>query len=319
MCGKASCLRANRQGPGAYFCGRRGSPARGAAAKGPPGIETALKIGASIAEAVAALHKERLIHGNLNPTTIWLNDESGDVLISDFGCARHLSEDTPQEVPPCDDLLDVRYMSPEQTGRVQNTVDQRTDIYSLGIILFRLLTGKVPFDDADPLHIIDGHVARQPTFPAEFRPLPVPCQGGIKGAGEGRRGPLPERQRASRRPARMSRAMAFTGAIEAFEPGRYDAKGVLRVSRRLYGREHDTAVLLEKARPAQGGRPAMLLVTGAPGVGKSILWPAGGLCPHRERALCDGQVRPVQAQRTLSGSDPGLPTTHRSTAQWEQG
>ena len=62
-----------------------------------------------------------------------------------------------------------------------------------------------------------------------------------------------------------------TGAIEEFEPGRYDAKAMLRVSRRLYGRERDTAALLEKANAAQGGRPAMLLVTGAPGVGKSTL------------------------------------------------
>ena len=64
-------------------------------------------------------------------------------------------------------------MSPEQTGRVQYSVDQRTDIYALGIILFRLLTGTVPFDGADPMHIIDGHVARPPTFPAEL-PLPAP-------------------------------------------------------------------------------------------------------------------------------------------------
>ena len=139
------------------------------AAKGPLDLETVLNLGASIAEAVAALHKERLIHCNLNPTTVWLKDASGDALISDFGCARHLSEDAAPGLPPCDDLIDVRYMSPEQTGRVQNSVDQRTDIYALGIILYRLLTGNVPFDDADPMQIIDGHVARPPTFPAELR------------------------------------------------------------------------------------------------------------------------------------------------------
>ena len=60
-------------------------------------------------------------------------------------------------------------MSPEQTGRLQTIIDQRTDIYSLGIILFRLMTGKVPFEGADPRHIIDGHVARQPMVPAELR------------------------------------------------------------------------------------------------------------------------------------------------------
>ena len=104
----------------------------------------------------------------IGPNVAW--SHTGGAMLSDFGCARHLSEGTAQGMPPCDDLMDVRYISPEQTGRLQNIVDQRADIYSLGIILLRLLAGKVPFDDADPLHIIDGHVARQPVFPAHLPP-----------------------------------------------------------------------------------------------------------------------------------------------------
>ena len=153
------------RGPALIYTDNGARPLEELAAKGPLDIETALKIGASIAGAAADLHKERLIHCNLNPTTVWLSDDTGGAMLSDFGCARHL-----QGMPPCDDLMDVRYISPEQTGRLQNIVDQRADIYSLGIILLRLLAGKVPFDDADPLHIIDGHVARQPVFPAHLPP-----------------------------------------------------------------------------------------------------------------------------------------------------
>ena len=69
----------------------------------------------------------------------------------------------------------------------------------------------------------------------------------------------------------MSLAVAFHRRDREFEPGRHDAKAVLRVSRRLYGRERDLAMLSEKAKAVQRGRPALLLVNGAPGVGKSAL------------------------------------------------
>ena len=153
-------------GPALIYADAGARPLEALVAEGPLDIETALNLGVSLAEAIAALHKERLIHCNLNPMTVWVKDASGDALISDFGCARHLSKDTAQRQPHCDHLFDVRYIAPEQTGRLQNAVDQRTDIYALGIILYRLLTGNVPFDGTDPVHIIDGHVARPPAFPS---------------------------------------------------------------------------------------------------------------------------------------------------------
>src|SRR5262245_15801499 len=123
------------------------------ATEAPLDIETVLTFGVSIAEAVAALHKERLIHCNLNPNTIWIKGDFSAALISDFSCARHPSEEHTAALLPSDELIDIRYISPEQSGRLQRIIDQRTDIYSLGIILFRLLTGEVPFAGRDPLHI----------------------------------------------------------------------------------------------------------------------------------------------------------------------
>ena len=265
---KPLALEQTDRGPALIFADEGARSLEEVAAKGPLDIATALNIGASLAEAVAALHKERLIHCNLNLSTVWVNEDSG-ALISDFGCARHLSEETAQRAPPCDELLDVRYISPEQTGRLQSPVDQRSDIYSLGIILYRLLTGKVPFDDRDPLQIIDGHVARQPTFPAE---LPAGLAKVVLKALA--KGPEARYLSASGLVADLLECRSqwrSTGTIEEFEPGRLDAKGVLHVSHRLYGRERDTAALLEQVRQAQGGRPAMVLVNGAPGVGKSTL------------------------------------------------
>ena len=130
------------RGPALIFADEGARPLEELAASAPLDTEAILTIGGNIAEAIAALHKERLVHGNLNPTTIWLDARSERALIFDFGSARHLSAETDKELLPNDDLrIDVRYMSPEQTGRLQLGIDQRSDIYSLGIILFRLLTG----------------------------------------------------------------------------------------------------------------------------------------------------------------------------------
>src|SRR6476646_6129110 len=270
---KPSAFEQTDLGPALIYADEGARPLEELAATAPLDIDTVLTIGTGIAEAVAALHKERLIHCNLNPTTVWVNDAGDNALISDFGCARQLSEGTDQGIPPCDELIDLKYMSPEQTGRLQTIIDQRSDIYSLGIILFRLLTGKVPFEGADPREIIDGHVARQPMVPAELRDaLPAGLVKVILKALA--KGPESLYLRAGGLVADLLECRSLwrsTGAIEGFEPGRHDAKAVLRVSRRLYGRERDLAMLAEKAKSVQRGRPVLLLVNGAPGVGKSAL------------------------------------------------
>lgn len=258
------------RGPALVYADDGARPLKTLIAKKTLDIESALTLAASIAEAVAALHKERVIHCNLNPTTVWFNDESGVALISDFGCGRCLSEEGIPRAPFGDELIDVRYMSPEQTGRFQNIVDHRTDIYSLGIIFFGLLTGKVPFDGADPLQIVDGHVARRPAFPAA---LPAGLAKVVLKALA--KGPDARYHSVSGLVADLHECRTLwqsTGAIvDDFEPGHHDAQGMLQISRQLYGRERETAVLLEKVKATQLGPPSMLLVKGAPGVGKSTL------------------------------------------------
>ena len=283
------------RGPALIYADAGARPLEEVAAKAPLAIETALTIGASLAEAVAALHKERLLHGNLNPTTVWLQDDN-KALIADFGCARRLAGEMAVKQPPCDDLIDVRYMSPEQTGRVQNIVDHRTDIYSLGIILYRLLTGTVPFDGPDPVQIIDGHVARQPTVPAEIELPPALAKVVLKALAKD---PDARYLSASGLVADLLDCRAqwrSTGAIETFEPGRYDAKAMLRVSRRLYGRERETAMLVGEG-PRGSERPPSLAAgqRGSRCRQVDLGGAAGGLCPQGERALRDGQVRSVSS------------------------
>jgi predicted ATPase/class 3 adenylate cyclase len=237
--------------------------------KSPLAIDTALAIGISVAKAVGALHKERLIHCNLNPATVWLG-ESDDPLISDFGCARHSSDEAPDTLSTHNELADIRYVSPEQTGRLQRTIDQRADIYSLGVILFQLLTGRVPFTGMNSLQILDGHLTGWPNFPTDVT-LPT----GLRQVLLKALAKDPESRYLSVNGLiadllECEAQWRSSGTIETFEPGRHDVQGLLRISQRLYGRDRETATLLEKARGVRHGRSATLLVKGAPGIGKSV-------------------------------------------------
>ena len=270
---KPLALEKTDRGTALIYVDEGARPLQERVATAPLDIETVLTIGASIAEAVAALHKERLFHCNLNPTTVWLKGDASAALILDFSCARRSSMELAEGLAPCDHLIDIRYVSPELTGRFHSVVDQRTDIYSLGIILFQLLTGKVPFEGTDPLHIIDCHLAMQPALLSELRQT-MPA--GLAKVVLKALAKSPEDRYLS---ANGILADLFdcrsqwrsTGSLEDFEAGRHDAKGILRISRHLYGRERDKAAILAKARAVHGGRSAMLLVDGPPGVGKSAL------------------------------------------------
>jgi histidine kinase len=262
-------------GPAIVYADNGARPLKELSDKAPLDIDTVLTIGAGIAEAVDTLHKEGLTHCNLNPTTIWLNDDADGVLISDFACARHPSARGAAPRQTRDEPVDIRYISPEQTGHLQRTVDQRTDIYSLGIILFQLLTGKLltgqkPDLSFDPLHIIDCHNSRQPE---ELRSVPSAVLANVvRKALE--KSPKGRYQSASGLLADLLECRSqwqSDGTIKDFELGRYDAKGVFRSPRRLYGRERDIEVLQEKISIARRGRPVLLLIKGAAGVGKSKL------------------------------------------------
>ncbi len=262
-------------GPTSIYAFEGAQPLETLASGAPLDIEIVLTVGAGIAEAVGALHRESLIHCNLNPATIWFSrhGDTFDIFVSEFGCARHPSAGGAASAAPFDELTDIRYISPEQTGRVQRIADQRSDIYSIGIIIFQLLTGAVPFRGRNPLHILDGHLAKVPEFPEELLgSLPSGLRRIVLKALE--KNPEARYWSASGLLADLLDCRSLWrvhGDIEDFAPGRLDAKGVLRFSRHLYGRERDTAALLEKVRAVQHGRPAMLLVSGAPGVGKSAL------------------------------------------------
>ena len=107
---------------------------------------TALRIGISLAAALASIHRCGIIHKDVKPHNVLVQTSGEDVKITDFGIATRLSQESPRALSP--EVIEgtLAYMSPEQTGRMNRPLDHRTDLYSLGVTLYEMLTGALPFE-----------------------------------------------------------------------------------------------------------------------------------------------------------------------------
>jgi serine/threonine protein kinase len=114
---------------------------------------------------VSPLHAAGLVHKDIKPANILVNDATGEVRLSGFGLASHLSRERQAIEPPEALAGALAYMAPEQTGRMNRSIDSRSDLYALGITYYQMLTGALPFTADDPMEWVHCHLARVP-FPA---------------------------------------------------------------------------------------------------------------------------------------------------------
>jgi len=125
----------------------------------------AISIGKQICEGLAEAHRLGVVHRDLKPGNIMI-DKEGNVRIMDFGIARSLKE---KGITDADMMIGTpEYMSPEQVEG--EDIDQRSDIYSLGVVLYEMATGKVPFEGPTPLSIALKQKTVEPHNPREFNP-----------------------------------------------------------------------------------------------------------------------------------------------------
>ncbi len=230
----------------------------------------ALANGAAV--ALARLHARDIVHKDLKPAHI-LVDAAGAVRLTGFGgAARLLSLQHGPAAGQCSGSFP--YMAPEQTGRMERAVDARSDLYALGVVLYQLATGELPFAAADALEWVHCHVAREPVAPQQRRPGVDPTVSRIIMRLLAK-SPEQRYQSAAGLAADLQQCMArrdFDGRIAPFEPGMHDGGARLQAPARLVGRSAAGALLAQAAlRVADAGRPELVLLSGPAGIGKSAL------------------------------------------------
>jgi PAS domain S-box-containing protein len=229
-----------------------------------------LRVAIGLATAVGQVHRHGLIHKDIKPANI-LVDDDGNVRLTRFGIASQLPHEFQAPAPPEVIAGTLAYMAPEQTGRMNRSIDARSDLYSLGVTLYQMLTGALPFAAADPLEWIHCHVARQPIPPGERAAVPEPLSTITmkllaKNAEE-------RYQTAAGLEADLRRCLAeweAHGRIDPFPLAANDASDRLLIPGKLYGREREIDALLAAFdRVVAQGTPELVLVSGYSGVGKS--------------------------------------------------
>lgn len=228
------------------------------------------KIAVRVASALGQLHKESLLHLNIRPSNIIADPETGDVELR--GAKAELAGSTTQEITGQTLLEALPYMSPEQTGRMNRPIDHRSDLYSLGITFYEMLSGELPFHADDTLSWIHCHIARPPRPLVEVAPEVPPALADIimklisKWAED-------RYQSARGLEVDLKRCLAeyeVTGFIEPFPLGQRDTWDKIQIPAKLYGRESECAQLLSAfEQVVQSGTPELMLVTGYSGIGKT--------------------------------------------------
>jgi serine/threonine protein kinase len=126
-----------------------------------------LRIAIPLAGALRRVHERGLIHKDIKPANILVDSASGGAWLTGFGIAPRLPREHEAPAPPEVIAGTLAYMAPEQTGRMNRSVDSRSDLYALGVTFYEMLAGTLPFTAADPMEWVHCHIARQPAPPNE--------------------------------------------------------------------------------------------------------------------------------------------------------
>ena len=232
-----------------------------------------LKVAVSLIGILKEVHRQGILHKMINPLNIFVDPASGTVKLTGFGLATRLPRENLTTLSPQLSRETLPYISPEQTGRMNRPLDYRSDFYSLGVTLFELFTGRVPFQSREAMEIIYAHIARQPLPLDEIEPqVPRVLSNMVM------------KLMAKRAEARYQSHSGLSadlltcveqlenqGSLSDFPLGRQDIPKELQVAPGLYGREDEIAALEDALERVSHGATEMVLVSGSAGVGKTAL------------------------------------------------
>jgi len=234
-----------------------------------------LSIAVRTAENVEHIHAANVIHKNLNPSNIVWNPNTGQIKIIDFGIASQNSEKNAFSKNPDQIEGTLAYMSPEQTGRINRGIDYRTDLYSLGVTLYEMLTGQLPFTTSDTMELVHCHIAKNPSPVCEINPdIPQIVSDIVM--------KLIEKNAEIRYQSALGVKADLVKCQEQFvnkqsikdiqfELGQNDFSGQIQIPQKLYGRESEINSILQAFERISSGKSEMMLIAGYSGVGKTAL------------------------------------------------
>ena len=230
---------------------------------------TFLQHAISIAMALGKLHQRGLVHKDIKPSHILVNCADGQARLTGFGLASQLPRErqAPETIAGT-----LAYMAPEQTGRMNRSIDSRSDLYSLGVTLYQMLVGALPFTASDPMEWVHCHIAKKPLPPSQrLESVPEALSHIVmkllaKTAEE-------RYQTAASVEHDLRRCLAdwqSLHCINTFAPGAYGPSDRLLIPEKLYGREREVDTLVASfGRIVASSAPELVLVTGYSGIGKS--------------------------------------------------
>ncbi|WP_339875510.1 adenylate/guanylate cyclase domain-containing protein [uncultured Algoriphagus sp.] len=229
-----------------------------------------LKIAMGITRAVLYLHSKNIIHKNINPTNI-IVDSHGEIKVWGFDFAIERGRDLNYSNVGEALELGLHYISPEQTGRMNRPIDHRTDLYSIGAVLFEMITGRPLFKLNDPVELMHAHLALLPESPKKYRKdIPDVLEKVIlkllkKNTEEryqGCSGLLNDLQQCLDR-------LLDINEITDFTLGTQDHLDQFQISSKIYGRDLELSQLNEIFQRTKSQKAELALVSGYSGVGKS--------------------------------------------------
>ena len=244
-----------------------------------------LELAIGVVDILGQIHQKHVIHKDINPANIVWNRATNQIKLIDFGISTMLSREITTFRNP--NVLEgtLAYISPEQTGRMNRSVDYRTDFYSFGVTLYELLTGELPFASDDFMSLIHAQIAKQPLPPVELVSPPssdkVPLLQAVSNlilklmaknaelryqSAYGVKWDLEQLLEAAR-----SETLPESLAAKAFRLGRHDLSDQFQTSQKLYGRDAEVKTLLDGFERITQHQSELMLVAGYSGIGKSVL------------------------------------------------
>ena len=236
-------------------------------------VEDILSIAIDIAVIIGEIHAAHIIHKDINPGNIIFDHKSNRISIIDYGISTQLTIENPVLQSP--NVLEgsLNYISPEQTGRMNRSLDYRTDYYSFGITLYELLTQTIPFKSKDPMELIHSHIAKQPVPPHEInKEIPKTLSNIVmklvsKNAEDRYQssgGIILDLQECKEQ-------IKVSGAISEFSLAQNDIPERFQIPQKLYGRVNEVNTLLSAFDRIILGTGEMILISGYSGIGKTVL------------------------------------------------